>query len=321
MSNSLNELERRVKISFVIPCYRSEKTIAKVIDEIICVMAQRSGYLYEIITVNDCSPDNILDVLGKIAQTNKNLKVIDLMQNFGKDSAIMAGLSYACGDIAVIMDDDFQCPVTSLWQLIEPIEIGEFDVSSAQYSIKRESLFKRACSQTYTICARMMLGLPNNVRIENFLAISRAVYSEMLNYKNPYPFLDGLIMRVSKKIKMVPMEERERGDDNSTGFTFIKSLKMFMDGLTAFSIKPLRIASIIGFITAVIGVLYIAYTIVFYFYSPEIVSEGYSSLLSVMLFIGGLLMMMIGMMGEYVGRIYICINQSPQFVIRKTINM
>lgn len=310
-----------MKLSFIIPCYRSEGTIEKVIHEIRDVMLKRTEYSYEVIAVNDCSPDNVIEKLISLSDNDENVKVIDFMQNFGKDAAIMAGMGYASGEIAIVLDDDCQCPVPSVFELIAPILSGEYDVSTAQYKVKKESFFKRMCSETYRICAQAMLGQPKGIRIENFIAISRRVYLEILNYKNPYPFLDGLIIRVTKRIAMVPMEERVRGDDNSTGFTFIKSLKMFMDGLTAFSIKPLRLASFIGFITAAIGVIYIIFTIIFYFVSPEVVSEGYSSLLSVILFIGGMLMMMIGMMGEYVGRIYICINQSPQYVIRRTINM
>lgn len=310
-----------MKVSFVIPCYRSEKTISMVIDEIVQIVSTDSDYTYEIITVNDGSPDNVISVLVDIAEKNHNVKIIDFMQNAGKDAAILAGLNVADGDIAVILDDDYQCPVYEVFNLIKPIISGEYDASTAGYRVKKESAFKRACSEMYKICARLMLGQPKNVRLDNFIAISKPVYKEMIKYRNPYPFLDGLIMRVSKRIATVPMEERNRGDDNSTGFTFVKSLKMFMDGLTAFSIKPLRIASIMGFVTAAAGLLYLVFTIVFYFLSPEVISEGYSSLMSVILFVGGMLMMMIGMMGEYIGRIYICINQSPQYVVRKTYNI
>lgn len=310
-----------MKISFIIPCYRSEKTISMVIDEIVDVVEKKDNYSYEIIAVNDCSPDNVLSVLKAIATENHNVKVIDFMQNSGKEAAVMAGLNVADGAVAIILDDDYQCPVYELFRLIAPIELGDYDVSTAGYNVKKESVFKRACSEMYRICAQLMLGQPKGIRLENFIAISKPIYREIIKYKNPYPFLDGLIMRISKRIAIVNMEERDRGDSNSTGFTFVKSLKMFMDGLTAFSIKPLRIASIMGFVTALTGLIYMIFIIVFYFISPEVVSEGYSSLMSINLFIGGMLMMMIGMVGEYVGRIYICINQSPQYVIRKTYNI
>lgn len=306
-------------LSFVIPCYRSEKTIEKVTAEIIETVNTKPEYDYEIILVNDNSPDGVLNVIKKLASENSRIKVIDFMQNFGKDAAVLAGLSAAKGKIAVTMDDDYQCPASEVFNLIAPVESGEYDVSAAKYEVKMESLFKRFCSEMYRLCAQSMLGQPKDIRIDNFIAISEKVYKEMLCYKNPYPFLDGLIMRVTKRIALVDMKERKRGDDNSTGFTFAKSMKMFMDGLTAFSIKPLRIASIVGFVTAIVGFIYLLITVI-HFFTAE-VAVGFSSLMSVLLFVGGMLMMMIGMMGEYIGRIYICINQSPQYVVRQTINI
>lgn len=306
-----------MKLSFVIPCYRSEKTISMVIDEIEEVMEQKSEIAFEIIAVNDCSPDNVLDVLIHRASTDPKVKVIDFMQNFGKDAAIMAGLANVDGDIAIQLDDDYQCPAYEVWNLIEPIINGEADVSTAVYEKKMESWYKRAGSELYRICAHVMLGMPRGMRTENFYAISRSVYLEMLKYQNPYPFLDGLIFRVTKKIATVQMKERTRGDDNSTGFTLVKSIKMILDGLTAFSIMPLRIATFMGMGTAAAGLIYLLYTVFSYIFSTDYVVEGYSSLMSVLLFVGGMLMMMIGMLGEYIGRIYICLNQSPQYVIRK----
>lgn len=310
-----------MKLDYIIPCYRSEKTIKMVIDEITDVMNQCRDVDYDIIAINDCSPDNVLKVLEDISSVNSRVKVIDFMQNFGKDSAILAGLAKACGDIAVILDDDYQCPTYAVWDLVAPILSGDYDVTTADYEIKMESGLKRAGSELYRVCAQSMLGMPSGIRTENFYAISRKVYLEMLKYKNPYPFLDGLILRVTKRITTVPMKERNRGDDNTTGFTLVKSIKMIVDGLTAFSIKPLRVATFIGGLTAILGLVYMIFTIAFYFISDNYVTEGYSSLMSVILFIGGMMMMMIGMLGEYIGRIYICLNQSPQYVIRKTINL
>lgn len=308
-----------MKLSFVIPCYRSEKTIEMVIGEIEEVLSQKPEYDFEIICVNDCSPDGVLGVLESIAKDNKKVKVIDFMSNAGKYSAIMAGLSAADGDIMIMIDDDFQCPVTEVWNLIAPIESGEYDASSARYEKKMESAFKRFCSKIYTFVAHTMLGQPKEIVIENYLAISKVVKNEIVRCNNPFPFIDGLILRVTKKIAMVDMKERVRGDDNSTGFTFVKSMKMFVDGATAFSIQPLRFATYMGMTITIFGVLYIVITIIRYFVLS--VDPGYSSLLSVLLFIGGIVMMMLGIVGEYVGRIYMSINQTSQYVIRKTVNI
>lgn len=308
-----------MKLSFVIPCYRSEKTIEMVINEIVEVVSQKPEYDYEIICVNDCSPDNVFEVLARIAAENKKVKVIDFMSNAGKYSAIMAGLSVAVGDIMVMLDDDFQCPASEVWNLIAPIESGEYDASSARYEKKMESAFKRFCSHVYTFVAHTMLGQPKEIVIENYLAISREVCNEIVLCNNPFPFIDGLILRVTKKISMVSMKERVRGDDNSTSFTFLKSMRLFVDGATAFSIQPLRFATYMGVILAIIGLIYVVITVVRYFVLT--IDPGYSSLLSILLFIGGMLMIMLGIIGEYVGRIFMCINKTPQFVIKKTINI
>lgn len=310
-----------MKISFVIPCYRSELTIEKVINEILDVVSQRADCDCEIICVNDCSPDNVLRVLMKLAQSNPKIKVIDFMCNCGRETAVLAGLAAACGEIAIAMDDDMQCPTQEMWRLIAPVESGEYDVSTAQYAVKKESAFKRFCSDVNKWCAHLMLNQPKELRFENFTAISRRVYTEMVRYKNPYPFTDGLILRVTKRIASVPMEERGRGDDRPSGFTFAKSLAMFADGYTAFSVVPLRIATILGGFTALAGLVYMLVTIGIYFISDGERVLGYSSLMTVLLFVSGVLMMMLGLIGEYIGRIYICINQSPQYVIRNTVNI
>lgn len=308
-------------ISFVIPCYRSENTIELVINEVVQLFNAQTKYAYEIITINDASPDKVLEKLRDISSENFNIKVVDFMQNCGKEKAVMAGLSVAKGDIAVVMDDDYQCPAYEIWRLIAPIETGDADVTTAKYDIKMESWFKRKCSDINAMCARMMLNQPKDLRIENFTAISKKVYTEMLNYRNPYPFMDALILRITKKIIAVPMEERSRSDDNSSGFTFLKSFSVFADGYTAFSIVPLRLATFMGIFTAMAGLIYLIVTIVIYIAYTEEAVPGYSSLISCVLFLGGLQMIMIGIVGEYIGRVYTCINQSPQYVIRETINI
>lgn len=308
-------------LSFVIPCYRSELTIENVVGEIAQTVSQRPEYDFEVICVNDCSPDNVLSVLQTLAARESRIKVIDFMRNCGRESAVLAGLSAARGEIAVVMDDDGQCPMAELWNLIEPVESGLYDVSTAKYTVKKESLFKRFCSDVNKWCAHLMLNQPKELRFENFIAVSRRVYLEMLKYKNPYPFTDGLILRVTKRIAAVPMEERSRGDSLGSGFTFMKAFGMFADGYTAFSVVPLRIATILGCLTALAGLIYMAATIVIYFVFDGSSVMGYSSLMTVLLFASGIIMMMLGLIGEYIGRIYICINQSPQYVIRQTLNL
>ncbi len=316
----MNEKYIENLLSFVIPCYRSEKTIKKVIDEIITTVSQRSEWDYEIICVNDCSPDGVYDVLLKLAKENSKIKIINFVKNMGKASAVLAGYSYVKGKYTIGLDDDFQSPVYELWKLIDSLENDECDIVTASYAVKKESFFKRFGSFVNLTMSAMMIGKPTNLRFENFCAHKFFITKEMISYTNPYPYLEGLVLRLTTRIKMIPMEQRERGDDKGTGFTFRKSFSLFLNGMTAFSVKPLRFATIMGVLTASIGFLYAIYIVIKKLSNPKILM-GYSSMMCILLFIGGMLMLMLGLIGEYIGRIYICLNKAPQYVIRDTVNI
>lgn len=306
------------KISFVIPCYGSEATIAPVIEEIEQVVAQRREYAYEIICVNDCSPDNVLFVLKSIAAQNKHVKVVDLAKNFGKHSAVMAGFSICSGDYIVCLDDDGQCPMDRLWDLLEPVINGGADYAMAKYDKKKQSGFKNLGSRFNSYVARVLIDKPKDMTFTNFKAIKRFIVDEMLRYNNPYPYIEGLTLRSTRNIVTIPMEERER--ISGTGnFTFRKSIALFMNGFTAFSVKPLRLATVVGIVCALIGFLAGLIVIVKKILFPD-VPIGYSSTMAIILFVGGVLMFMLGLIGEYIGRIYISLNNSPQYVIREIVN-
>ena len=307
-------------ISFVIPCYRSEATIEKVYNEIKSVVSMRPEYDYEIIAINDCSPDNVFNVLKKLSCHDCRFKVIDLAKNFGKHSAIMAGLSHVRGEYVVCLDDDFQCPVHELWNMMDAITKEGYDCATAKYKEKKESAWKRLGSGFNACMVRILIEPPKGIRIENFFVVKRYVCDEMLNYKNPFPYVSGLLLRATHRVKVVSMEERERADNNATGFTFKKSVSLFANALTAFSVKPLRIATILGVLFAIIGFVYGIVIVMRRIFDPEIMM-GYSSLMAVQLFSSGVIMVILGMIGEYIGRIYISLNNSPQYVIRETINI
>lgn len=305
-------------LSFVIPCYKSEFTIKDVIYEIYNKMEERPNIDYEIITVNDCSPDKVLDVLGSLAKDDTKIKVIDLAKNSGKHAAVMAGCSVAEGNIIVNLDDDGQCPIDKLWELLTPLEEG-YDVSIARYPHKKQSAFKNFGSKLASAMDIYLLNKPKGLQTGNFLAIKRFVVKNILMYKNPYPYLSGLILQCTSKITNVDMEERERVSGKGN-FTLKKSFSLLLNGFTAFSVKPLRFATILGFFVALAGFIFGLTIIIRKIIQPEI-PAGYSSTMAVLLFIGGMIMLMLGLIGEYIGRIYICINNSPQYVIKNTINI
>ena len=307
-------------LSFVIPCYRSEETIERVYQEIVETTALRPEYDFEIIAVNDCSPDSVLDVLKKLAAVDQRVKVVDLAKNFGKHCAMMAGLSFVRGEYVVNLDDDGQCPVNRLWELMDALILEDYDCATAIYRERKQIAWKRFGSRVNALMFKMMLEPPKGITVENFFVIKRYVCDESLHYPNPYPYVSGLLMRATHRIKMVLMEERERSDGKATGFTFKKSLSLFTNGLTAFSVKPLRIATIVGGVFAVLGFLSGLFIVLRKLLHPEIML-GYSSMMAVHLFSSGMVLLMLGIIGEYIGRIYISLNRAPQYVIRDTWNL
>ena len=157
-------------ISFVIPCYNSEKTILAVIDEISSVMRMREGaYDYEVVAVNDCSPDKVLEVLRDRAARDPHLRVASLAGNVGKHAAVLAGYSLAAGDYVVSVDDDGQCPIEHLWELIAPLERGH-DMAMADYGVKQQTPLKRFGSAMNHQMSHLLLGKPKNVVFSNFIA-------------------------------------------------------------------------------------------------------------------------------------------------------
>jgi len=305
------------KYSFVIPCYRSEKTVTAVIDEIIDLMAKRPELDYEIIAVNDCSPDDVFSVLKQLAAENPRIVAMELAKNMGRIAALMAGFSQVSGDLVVVNDDDGQCPLDHLFELSDALGEDK-DVAIADYPVKKQSAFKNFGSKVNELMTNYVLDKPHALHFTNFMVLRRYVVDEIIRYENPYPYMTGLILRTvsPRRIVNVPMEERERMA-GTTGYTFKKMFALWVNGLTAFSVKPLRIATLAGACIAALGFLWGLVTVIRKIINPSDILAGYSSMMAVLLFIGGILMLMLGLLGEYIGRSYISINRSPQYVIRR----
>ena len=303
-------------VSFVIPCYGSEHTIEKVVDELRTTMAQRPECSYEIVLVNDNSPDQVWGVIQKLVKTYSNMKGISLARNFGQHAALMAGYRSCSGDIVVSLDDDGQTPADEAFLLIDKIKEG-YDVVYGCYPEIKQSHFRIFGSWVNEKMIEVLLGKPRELKCTSYYAARRFIIEEMLRYRNSYPYVGGLVLRSTKNIANVPVHHRARMEGKS-GYSLGKLLALWFNGFTAFSVKPLRLATVVGFLCAAAGFIYgvvmvlrrlLGYTTVL----------GYSSLITVILFIGGIIMVLLGIIGEYIGRIYISINNAPQYVIRETI--
>ncbi len=305
-------------ISFVIPCYRSKATLPGVIREIKDTMEKQENCEYEIVLVNDSSPDDTFDVIRKICDENSNITGINLAKNFGQHAALMAGFHYVKGDIVVCLDDDGQTPACEVGKLLKAIEEGA-DVVYARYGHKHHSVFRNFGSHVNEVMTRIMLGKPKDLYVSSYFAAKKFVVQEMLRYEYAYPYVIGLALRTTKNIVNVDVDHRDR-QAGTSGYTLKKLLGLWFNGFTAFSVKPLRIATIAGVICALCGFAYGIYTIIkkIFIQPPDLVT-GFSALMSVIVFMGGMLMLMMGMVGEYMGRMYISMNNSPQYVIREII--
>lgn len=307
-----------MKVSFVIPCYKSENTLSTVVEEIKSTMTELNKYKYEIVLVNDCSPDGTFSVIKKICEENDGVIGVDHAKNFGQHAALMAGFHFVSGDIIVCLDDDGQTPANEVGKLLDKIEDG-FDVVYAQYEDKQHSLFRNFGSNLNKKMTEVMLGKPKEIYISSYFAAKRFVVDEMLKYQNAYPYVIGLVLRTTKSICNVTVHHRERMEGVS-GYSLKKLISLWMNGFTSFSIMPLRFATYSGAGAALIGFLYALITIIRKIMDPTRVI-GWSSTISIILILGGVILLVLGMIGEYVGRIYISINNSPQFVIRSVVGI
>ncbi|MCM1100320.1 MAG: glycosyltransferase family 2 protein [Clostridium sp.] len=310
-------IEKMKKISFVIPCYRSEKTLEHVVEEIRQKMTQMSEYSYEILLVNDCSPDNTQAVIRRLCETHENIRGICFARNFGQHAALMAGFRQSSGDYVICLDDDGQTPADEADRLLNKLEEG-YDAVYAKYEHKHHSMFRNMGSKVNELMTRLMLGKPKELYVSSYFAVRRFVVEDMIRYENSYPYVIGLVLRATQNITNVTVTHRDR-EEGSSGYTLKKLLGLWFNGFTAFSVKPLRIATAMGGFSAVLGFLYGVYTIVKRLINPN-VPMGFSALMAALVFFGGMIMLMLGLIGEYIGRIYISMNNSPQYVIRERIN-
>lgn len=305
------------KISFVIPCYRSENTIQNVVTELTSIMDVQKTYNYEIILVNDNSPDNVWNVIHKLC-SNKRIKALSFSKNFGQASAVMAGYKIATGDFIFTLDDDGQSPVDSVLEMLNEIKKEDYDVVYGITTEVQFGLYRKIGSKLNSWMAKVMFNRPTDKRIVN-ISVVRKYVNEMLRYQHPYPYISGLIHRTTRKIGYVQVKHRARISGTS-GYSFRKLVGVWMNGFTSFSIKPLRIANYLGFITAILGMLGGIYTLIHKIVNP-MTAIGWSSIVCIILILGGINLIILGIIGEYLGRIYMSQNQTPQYVIREYINI
>ena len=311
----MNEEE---KISFVIPCYRSEGTIVGVVEEIkkIC---DENAFKYEIVLVNDYSPDGVWEVIKSMCEKDDRIRGIRFSKNFGQASAVMAGYRHCEGDIVVTLDDDGQSPIDKLPEMLHMLNSDKYDVVYGVCEEAKFSPLRRFGSKVNAWMAYTAYGRPKDKRIVSINVMRKYITEEIIRYSHPYTYLSGLVFRSTRNIGYYEVIHRKRVSGTS-GYKFSSLIRIWMNGFTAFSIKPLQVSTYIGFGVAFSGFITGMITIIRKLTHPS-VAAGWSSIISIMLFLGGIILLVLGMIGEYIGRIYMCINLSPQYVVSEKLNL
>ncbi|PNV68684.1 glycosyltransferase family 2 protein [Enteroscipio rubneri] len=303
-------------VSCVIPCYCSSATISAVIEEIERAAALRTDYDLEIILVNDGSPDDgaTARAIATLAEQSARIVAINLARNFGQHAAIMAGFAQVHGDIVVCLDDDGQTPADEMFKLVDKVAEG-YDIVYASYSgHKQHNIFRNMGSKFNYWCNHVLMGIPRDLEQTSYFACKRFVVDSALRYENPYPYIEGLLFQAVQSYCNVPIVHRAR-EVGASGYSLHKLVSLWANGFTAFSVVPLRIATIAGLLFAVVGFVLTVVLIVQRLLDPS-TNEGWTSLMAGLLVIGGLIMLLLGVLGEYVGRIYLSLNKIPQYVVR-----
>lgn len=312
----MHKVYRRNLISVIIPCYNSQNMIGKVVEQI-QVTFDQNKYTYEIILINDASKDQTWKVICSLAEKIENIVAINLSKNFGQHAAIMAGFNAATGDIIAGIDDDGEYNANDFPKLINKLDEG-FDYVCGDYVKKKDSVYRNLGTKINNFMATKLIDKPKDIDLSSLYVMKCFVVKEIIKYDKPFPYIAGLLLRVTSNISNVELQKSERLEGGS-GYNFKKLLRLWINGFTAFSILPLRIANILGIICSSIGFLFGIFIISRKILIPEI-AIGYSSMMSAIMFIGGILMLLFGIIGEYIGRIYMCLNNSPQYVIKEIKN-
>ena len=302
-------------LSIVVPVYRGAATVGKLV-EALSRLTPEGGI--EIVLVNDGSPDNSGDVCRELVQTaTVPIVYVEHTRNYGEHNAVMTGLRHASGSYVITMDDDLQNPPEEVIKLYDHARLGNWDVVYTRYASKKHAPWRNLGSRFANQVADWLLDKPRGLYLSSFRCMAASVVANVALYRGPYPYVDGLIMQVTQRIDsiLVAHYPREEGRSN---YTLKRLVLLWLNLATSFSLAPLRLAILAGLVMAALGAFGAVATIVEALYSDHIPS-GWASTMTALLLVGGVQSMILGVLGEYVGRTFLSANGKPQGSVRMTL--
>jgi len=302
-----------VSISIVIPCLNEQDNIPKLMERISAEL--KDDYSYEIIFVDDGSTDRTMEVLRQLTTQYPTLRYISLSRNFGHQQALKAGLDRASGDCVIMMDADLQHPPALIRQLIEKWRSGYDIVYTVRQANLQLPLFKRLSSRLFYKLINQLAEHPIEEGAADFRLVDRRVASIIASLNDPFLFLRGLIPWLGFKQCAIGYQPDARFSGNSK-YSLIRMARLALHGVTSFSVRPLRMATFVGVAISFVAFTYLAYALLAFFVF-HISLPGWSSIVSSILLLGGIQLIMLGIIGEYLGMLYVQSKQRPTYIIRE----
>lgn len=306
--------KERAKISILVPCYNEEAVLGRLYDRLSSVINKKQGYDFEFLFVNDGSTDGTLTIMQELRQRDSRVSYVDLSRNFGKEAAMMAGIDYLTGDAAIIMDADLQDSPELIPEMIGWWEKGYDDVSARRRSRAGESFFKKWSSHAFYRILQKLSDIPIQPDVGDFRLLDRQCLNALRMLRESQRYTKGMFSWIGFRKKEILFDRAPRAA-GKTKWNYWKLVNLGIEGITSFTIAPLRIASLMGCLLSIAAMAYMLFIVVRTLIWGNPVA-GYPSLIAVILFIGGVQLLFMGIMGEYLGRIFNESKGRPLYLVK-----
>ena len=301
------------ELSLVIPVYNGSRTIGPLVEQTAKIFGSTS---FEIVLVNDGSEDDSERVCVKLAEKfPQNVTFVHLSRNFGEHSAVLAGFTQARGRYVAVLDDDSQNPPEEVVRMLDELKRKNYDVVYGHYIEKKHSWFRNLGSRFNDRIATLMLHKPKDLYLSSFKVMNRFLVNEIIKYRGPYPYTDGLIYRVTRNIGQIPVEHRV-SQSGSSRYTLRRLVRLWLNMFLNFSIQPLRISVYVGLLASCLSIVALVAILIDKLWITKNVTLGIPTVLGSIVFFAGIQLMILGLVGEYLGRLYLDHTGTPQYVVR-----
>ena len=303
------------RVTLLIPCYNEEASLPKLKEALLSLMSSLPSYEWEVLMVNDGSRDHTLEMIASLHEEDQRFCYVNLSRNFGKEAALLAGFDYARGDAVIVMDADLQDPPEVVPEMLQYWEEGYEDVYGKRKDRGKESWLRRRLTLSYYWLLEKSSHIEVLRNVGDFRLLDRKCIEELKRLRESERYTKGMYCWIGFKKHEILFEQGDRVAGQSS-FNFLRLLNLAIDGITSFTTAPLRIATILGLVVSLVAFLFMCYVLVTTLIWGDPV-QGYPTLMTVILFLGGVQLLSLGIIGEYLGRIFHESKERPVYIVRE----